>query len=324
METDQMRRRILSVLMAALVLLSGAACRASEAPTVAIFNLVSHPILDESIAGIKEQLVAEGFSGDEVILQEVNAGGDMNALNGFGEELLALNPAVIIPVSTPVAATVIGLVAEDQNVVYSTVTNPSDIGMDATPRNVTGVSDVVDFESNIALIRELFPDASRIGMVYNRGEANSQFGVDRVETLIADLPLELQTVVVANANEVPDAARALAPLIDVFYVGSDNTVASAMPAMTEVAAEFGIPVIASDIGSVENGALAAVSVDYRLLGRRVGEIVAELLRTGADAGTVEPVYFVGDSLVLNMVTASQMGFEFSAAIQNRASKVISP
>ena len=291
-------------------------------PAVAIFNLVSHPILDQSVAGIKAELADRGYSDDNIRFVEVNANGQMELLNAFAQELLASNPDVIVPVSTPVTQAVVQVAGQEQAIVYSTVTNPDDVGMADNPANMTGVSDAVNYEANIDLIQELFPQASSIGIIYNAGERNSQFGVDRVREIVEGRNLTLALVTVSTSGEVADAAQSLSEVVDVFYIGSDNTVVSALASVLSVARERRLPVIASDVGSVEKGALAAVSVNYERVGREAGRLIARILDTGIAPGEIEPVFVRGDGLVLNTEAAEALNFEFPGAVRERAERVL--
>ena len=62
-------------------------------------------------------------------------------------------------------------------VVYSAVTDPVAAqlvaSMEPTGTNVTGVSDLLALDKQIDLIKKIVPNAKRVGMVYNPGEANS-------------------------------------------------------------------------------------------------------------------------------------------------------
>lgn len=321
--------QLLISVVASLSLLAGCSHPASTPKkSVAIFNLLSHPILDASVQGIKDGLAANGYGPDAIDITEVNANGEMDKLDAFTRELLARRPDVIVPVSTPVTQAVVKIAPPGQNIVFSTVTNPADAGMDRHPQNETGVSDAVNYKANIELIRELLPAARRIGIIYNAGERNSQFGIDQVKAVVAGMELPggghfaLDLVTVASANDVAAAAASLVRRVDVFYVGSDNTVVGALPALLKAAVEAKKPVIASDSGSVDQGALAAVSVDYQKLGRKTGDLVAQVLKTGAPAGDIPNVVFTGDSLILNAKAASRIGFTFPDAIRARAAKIV--
>lgn len=324
-----MTRYVLSLAFTAVVALAGSSCSSDPRPpvpqkkTVAIFNLMSHPILDNSVVGIKAGLAAAGYGPDRLQIREVNANGEMDKLDAFARELMAAGADVVVPVSTPVTQAVIKVAPLTQNVVFSTVTNPSDVGMDKRPSNLTGVSDAVSYEANIDLIRELFPKARSLGIIYNAGERNSQFGVDEVRRIIKATPtLRIEVATVGSSGEVEAAARTLVDKVDVFYVGSDNAVVAALPALLKVANGAGKPVVASDSGSVEQGALAAISVDYALLGRRVGQIVADLLNTGKRAGEVENVSFRGESLLINRRAADRIGYVFPSAVVARSARTI--
>ena len=294
----------------------------SHKTTVAIFNLMSHPILDASATGVKEGLAAAGYGSDQLNIVEVNANGEMDKLNAFAIELLAAHPDVIVPISTPVTQAVFKEASKSQHIVFSTVTNPNDVGMNQNPSNMTGVCDSVNYESNFDLIFELFPNVKTIGIIYNAGESNSQYGVLQIQSLAKRRGIELKLVTVSQTQEVADAARSLIGSVDVFYVGSDNTVVAAMAALTKVAYEKNVPVLASDLGSVQEGALAAVSVDYTKLGRRAGALAAQVLKTGELPKDHSPVMFLGDQLVLNEKAAKQLHYDFPVAVRDRANDIV--
>jgi putative ABC transport system substrate-binding protein len=287
-------------------------------PVVAIYNLLSHPILDASVKGIKQGLADHGYGPHQVRLIEVNANGEMDKLNTFALELLAAKPDVIVPVSTPVTQAVAKVAALSQAIVYSTVTNPDDVGMQDHPANMTGVSDAVNYAANLDLIQAVLSDARSLGIIYNSGERNSQFGVEQTRKLAEKRNLELVVISIAGSGEVADAARSMVGSVDAFYVGSDNTVVSAIDALVSVAYENDIPVFASDAGSVEQGATAAVSVDYEWVGKAAGELVARVLDTGDLPGRLDPVVVRGDLLVVNSVAIERLGLSVPPKMMSEA------
>ena len=303
----------------AVVALAGCDRIGSDAtvPTVAILNLLSHPILDESVAGIREGLAEAGFDGDAIRIIESNANGEMDRIRPLVQELLAVQPDVFIPVSTPVSQAAFAIAPSTQQVVFSTVTNPDDIGFSEQPQNWTGVSDAVNYEANIDLIFTLVPEARRIGMVFNPSEANSQYGVEAVRRIGAERGFELVTAPVQGSGEVRDAAASLASQVDALYVGSDNTVVAAIASLLSAAEDARVPVVSSDAGSVSEGVPIAVSVDYRALGREVGRIVAELLASGGAAGEIPMVQFLGDQVVTNPSGAARLNMTLPDSLVHR-------
>ena len=75
-------------------------------------------------------------------------------------------------------------------------------------------------------------------------------------------------------------------------------------------------------GSVQDGALAAVSVDYEQLGRRVGKIVAQILKTNQMPADTSPVMFQGDKLMLNAESAKRLGVEFPEDVRSQAAEMV--
>ena len=314
---------VVGVVAAALVIFNSEKLPdTARKPKIAIFNLLSHPILNDSIKGIKAALAEEGFGAEDVQYLEVNANGEMDKLNAFAKELLAAQPDVIVPVSTPVTQAVFKEAPAMQKIVFSTVTNPSDVGMDGKPAHMTGVCDVVNYQASFDLIFEIAPNTKCIGIIYNAGERNSQYGVDRIKELATKRNVELQLVTVSQSQEVVDATKGLVGNVDVIYVGSDNTVVAAMAGVTRVAYESKIPVIASDSGSVTDGALAAVSVDYSNLGHRAGQIIAEILKSENMPADTSPVMFLGDKLMLNERAATKLAYQFPETLRARAEEII--
>src|SRR5699024_8360061 len=92
-------------------------------------------------------------------------------------------PDVIVAIATPAAQAVVSA-TKSIPVVYSAVTDPVAAqlvpSMDPSGTNVTGVSDALELDKQIELIQQVVPDAKRVGMVYNPGEANSVVVVERL------------------------------------------------------------------------------------------------------------------------------------------------
>lgn len=294
----------------------------AEKPKVVILTPVAFDILDESIAGIREGLAEAGYGADKIDLKEVNAGGQMQMLGSYAREIVASRPAVIVPVSTPATEAVVGAAPEAQNIVFSTVTDPTAAKVPASSKHITGVSDVVNYHANIDLLQELVPTARRVGTIYNPTDAAAAFGLEKIRPIFAAKGITLTVLPATNSNDAVSAARSLIGRVDVIYIGSDSNAAAAMPGIVAVAQRARIPVIASDAGSVRNGALAAVSVDYRELGKAAAQLIIRVLRGGRPAGEVPRVAFLGNALVLNAETARAMGYDFPATVLARKPQIV--
>src|SRR5690606_15228345 len=127
--------------------------------------------------------------------------------------------------------------------------------------NVTGVSDVLALDKQLALIKQIVPDAKRIGMVYNPGEANSAVVVKEMKTLLAASGMTLVEASAPRSVDVGAAARTLVGKVDAIYTNTDNNVVSAYEALVKVGNDAKIPLIAADTDSVKRGAVGALGVN---------------------------------------------------------------
>ena len=123
-------------------------------------------------------------------------------------------------------------------VVFSAVTDPVVAKLVASwepsKTNVTGVSDMLALEKQIALIKQVVPNAKRVGMVYNPGEANSVVVLKQLQKLLPEHGLTLVEAAAPRSVDVSSAARSLIGKVDVIYTSTDNNVVSAYEALVKV------------------------------------------------------------------------------------------
>ena len=122
------------------------------------------------------------------------------------------------------------------------------------------------------LARELVPNAKNIGLIYCSSEVNSEIQANMVKDYCKANGLN---VVEKTVNQ--QTAESLAGQVDLIYTPTDNTIASAIPALVKVKDARKIPVIAGADIMAKDGALAALSVDYYKLGLETGELAADIL-----------------------------------------------
>src|SRR5690606_37242062 len=176
-------------------------------------------------------------------------------------------------------------------VVYSAVTDPVAAqlvpSMGPSGTNVTGVSDALALDKQVALIKKVVPQAKRVGMVYNPGEANSVVVVKELQKLLPTLGMTLVEAAAPRTVDVSSAARSLVGKVDVIYTNTDNNVVSAYEALVKVGQDAMVPLVASDTDSVKRGAIAALGINYRDLGEQTGRMVVRILK-GEQPGAIKP------------------------------------
>ncbi len=295
------------------------------AQSVAVTSIVEHPALDAIKDGVKEALTKAGYTEPKGLKWEFQtAQGNTAIAAQIARKFVGDKPDVIVAIATPSAQAVVAA-TKTIPVVYSAVTDPIAaqlVGtMDPSGTNVTGVSDSLALEKQVELITKVVPDAKRVGMVYNPGEANSVVVVKQMRELLPKAGMTLVEATAARTVDVGAAARSLVGKVDVIYTNTDNNVVSAYEALVKVGNDAKIPLIASDTDSVARGAIAALGVNYHDLGLQTGNMVIKILK-GAAPGTLPSETSEKLELHVNPAAAKKQGITLTDAFLKSATKVI--
>jgi putative ABC transport system substrate-binding protein len=316
----------LRAMVAALSLAAVCAAPAMAADkSVAVTAIVEHPALDAVRDGVKDELKEEGYeAGKNLKWEYQSAQGNTGTAAQIARKFVGDKPDVIVAIATPSAQ---ALVAATKSipVVYSGVTDPvaAQLVKDwkASGTNVTGVSDLLELDKQIDLIKRVVPNAKRVGMVYNPGEANSAVVVKALKELLAKSNMTLVEAAAPRSVDVGSAAKSLIGKVDVIYTNTDNNVVSAYEALVKVGNDAKIPLVASDTDSVKRGAIAALGVNYYDLGRQTGKVVGRILK-GEKPGDIASATSSKLELFVNTAAAQKQGVTLSPELVSSAKTVI--
>jgi putative ABC transport system substrate-binding protein len=318
------RKTIASILVAAtlVVLVS---CGGGGKKTVGIAKFVAHPALDAVEQGIIDEIKA---AKPDVELDQQNSNADMATAAQIAQRFKERKVAVAVGIATPTAQALANQI-KDRPVVYSVVTDPVSAGlvesMDKGGANITGTSDMTPVRTQLDLLLSMAP-VKRLGHLYASGEANSVALAAIVKQYCAEKGIEYVEATVTNSSEVKSALLSIADRIDGLYLGNDNTVFSALSAVSEVTLAKKIPLMSADPSSAETiPVLAALGYDYYQMGRATGKIVVRILN-GEKTKDI-PGFLPTDPealvLVLNQDVAAQIGVKLDPALVDRAKVLVS-
>ena len=333
MKGNFLKKLFCTSVCAALLTACGGDKKAETAPsdttqenkTLAITAIVEHPSLDAVRMGAIEQLAQEGFvEGKNLKIDFQSAQGNMATAGQIAKQFVANSPDAILAIATPSAQSV-AAVTTDIPLIFSAVTDPVEAklvkDLAGSGTNVAGASDVLPYEPQIELIKELIPNVKNVGYVYNPAEVNSTIVLKALKEKLAPLGVNVVEAPAQKSSDIGMATGTLVGKVDVIYTSTDNMVVSAYESLYQVAKEAKIPLIASSTDAVERGAVAALGVNYTELGKESGKIIARILK-GEKAGEI--AVYIPNNLDLHVSKkhAAEQGVELPQSILDRAAKVL--
>lgn len=280
------------VMITASVFAQGTSEAQSAKYTVGICQLVQHPALDAATQGFKDALI-KGL-GSDIAIDEQNASGEATncstIINGFvakNVDLILANATAPLQAAASATSTipVLGTSITD----YASALE-IDGWTGTVGTNVSGTSDLAPLSEQAAMIKELFPTAKKVGLLYCSAEANSVYQVEEMEKYLAALGITTVRFSFTDTNDVASVAQKAADSSDVIYIPTDNTAASNTEAIANVVIPAKTPVVAGEEGICSGCGVATLSISYYDIGYATGEMAVQILRDGADVSKMPVQY----------------------------------
>ncbi len=312
-------------LLVSMVLFSTAfAAEAPKKVLIGVSKIVSHPALDAVVKGLQDELAAAKINA-EYDLQ--NANGDINAAASIASKFQSEKVTLAVGVATPTSQSLVNTL-KGIPIVFTAVTDPVKAGLVTSlkkgDKNVTGVSDMTPVKQQIELLLKV-KKVKRLGHIYTSSEENAVVLAGIVKQVCKELNIEFVETTVSKSSEVKQAVQAIIRRVDALYISTDNTVVSAMSAVSDVAMKAKVPIMSADPSSAENyPVLAAWGFDYYKMGRTTGKLVVEILN-GKKPEQIPTQFMTKTSdvdLLINLDVAKKLGLTFPKDIVKNANKIV--
>ncbi|MDO5425350.1 MAG: ABC transporter substrate-binding protein [Eubacteriales bacterium] len=316
-----MKKKMMTALLTAAMLTTlaaGTAFAEEETYSIGISQFAEHGSLDNCregfLEGLKEAGIEEGVN-LEVDFQ--NAQADTGTASQISDSFISKKVDLICAIATPTAMSAYNSAMASQTpVIYTAVSDPVAAGLadeDGTPvGEITGTSDKLPVEEQLAMIRALMPDATKIGILYTTSEANSVSTIEEYKEKAGDYGFEIVETGINTIADVEMAAKDMVTKVDCINNLTDNTVVSALQTVLAAANDAGIPVFGSEVEQVKNGCMASMGIDYVELGKQTGAMAAKVLKGEAKASEMNYEICEGASLYVNTAAAELIGYELDA------------
>lgn len=270
--------------------------------------------LENTLNGLWQGLNELGFVKDSnltVIAQHAN--GEMANLNPIHLNMDNLDVDLVLVTSTPGITAALSAVKKHP-IVFTYSYTPLEAGAgksftDHNP-NITGVGSFPPVEKTFDFILESFPNAKRIGTLYNSSEANSRKVTEDARAYAKKIGVELIETTVVNTSEVHQATSILCMRdIDVVWITGDNTALQSFHAISKVCKENNMPIVINDYDFMVKGAVAAVGISWYSTGFRTAKYVARVLN-GESPALIPIENYVDELIGINTEVADKLGVNF--------------
>ena len=314
-------KRIISILtlLAVSVLIVGCANKKEEAKTekvykIGVSQIVEHPALDDAKKGFEDAIKKSGL---KVEFDDKNANKDMSAQTMIMQQFKNDKKDLVFAISTPTAQAAMAQIDPATPIVFASVSDPTGAGL-VGKSNITGTSGVPEIESNLKLIKEAFPNAKKIGVLYNTSEQNSVVQVKMLKELAPKYGFEVIAESSTNANEMVSALAKISKEIDVFYAIQDSTLVTYFKNLSEKMNEQKIPIIGSnEVFTNLGGLISQGTTDYQI-GYRAGEMAVEILKNGKKPSDIKIESVQMPTISINKANMELLGIKLPESVLSKA------
>ena len=307
-------KKLIALLLAVLMVVSMTACSAAKADgtyVIGICQIAPHEALDAATEGFKAALT-EAF-GDKVTFKTENAGGEFNncgtIVDGFiaeGVDMILANATGPLQAAKAATATIpiLGTSVTD----YATALNIAN-WTGTVGGNVSGTSDLAPLDQQAAMVKELFPDAKNVGLLFCSAEPNSVYQVEQMKTYLEDLGYTCAEFGFTDVNDLASVTQTACDASDVIYIPTDNTAANNTEAIANVVIPAGVPVVAGEAGICSGCGVATLSISYYDLGYETGKMAVQILTGKADIATMPVKFAPNVTKMYNATNCTALGVQ---------------
>lgn len=260
-----------------LFLINNNPLKAAEKFVIGISQFAEHPALDAVRQGFEDELKAQGVDA-EIIYK--NSQGDTGTAGIIAQKFVSDKVDLIFGIAT-ISAQTAKQATDTIPVLFSAVTDPvhSQLvdSMENVGGNVTGTTDAVPMDKQLALFKQLNPEIEKIGIIYNTSESNSEIQIAKAKEIGNTLGLEIISVGVNSINDIPQAVDSIASKVDAFYAITDNIVASAINLEARAAIDRKMVSVGAEEALVKGGLLMTDGLSYYELGKQTGAMAKRIL-----------------------------------------------
>lgn len=287
--------------MAVLALYSSMAMAHEAKPiTVAIVAPAEIPAMDQIVQGYEDQL--SSIYDGKITYVVKNAQGDINIQRAIIQQFKNSDADIVAPIATQPAQMAMSMIHDKPIVAMA-----AEIDNDSKPANMTGVLDEISVAKQIDFVHAVNPDIKKITLVYSASDKVFP-EVKEAEKTAAKSGIQVQKLMMQQLSDLYTISKQVADDSNAIFIFKDAQIVSGVTTLVNQAKAKGIPVIASDDGSVASGAAFALGVSEAQIGSDSADLTLKVLNGTSPKDL--PIYVMQDYIVfINPKAAEEQGVD---------------
>lgn len=252
---------------------------------IGICQLTQHVALDAATEGFMDTL-KEKLGEENVEFDLQNASGESSTCSSIINQFVSSNVDLILANATP-ALQAAAAGTGDIPILGTSVTDYAtaleiDNWTGVTGKNISGSSDLAPLADQAAMLKELFPNAKNVGILYCSSEPNSKYQSNVITDELGKMGYTCKDYTFTDSNDIASVVTNAVAACDVIYIPTDNKAADNTELINNICEPAGIPIIAGEEGICTGCGVATLSIDYYEIGQKAGEMAYEILVNDAD------------------------------------------
>jgi putative tryptophan/tyrosine transport system substrate-binding protein len=304
----------------------------TSVPVVAFISAaISAASPGQTIVALRQSLAEAGYvDGRNVAIEFHTAEGQYDRLPTMAAELVRRRVAVIVASPTP-AALAAKAATKTIPVLFAVTDDPVKLGLVASlarpGANATGVNFyIAEFglsAKRLGLLRELVPQATRIGALVNPKNAETAEAVTKDVTAAGSaIGAQIEVVYASDSQEIEAAfVTFVRKRVDALIVGTDSFFYSRRLQLATLATRHAIPAVYTVREYPEAGGLMSYGTSVKELFQQLGAYAGRILK-GEKPADLPVVQMSKFEFVINLPTARALGLSVPPSLLARADEVI--
>ena len=293
---------------------------------IGVLSVGNFPLLKEFLAAFRRGLELAGWSEGRNVQIDVRFD-TPEQVNVRAQELVALQPDVILACTTP-AALAVQRASRTIPIIFVAVSDPVGAGLVANlARPGANLSGVLSFEDTItgkwlAMLKEIAPHLERVALVANPKTSPYDYYLRAARMIGPSLALEIVPKPIEFGDDIEQTIASLARMINCgLVITPDTTTLTYLDLIVAVSARHRVPAVYYDKRFVSAGGLLSYGIDFAAHYRQAAAYVDRILRgtKPADLPVQAPTKY---ETVLNLKATKALGLTVPPDLLVAADEVI--